>query len=807
MNNQILNSKAGRFYWKVTEYPKILLFIGFLIILSTAIFIPTIVRDTTVDAFIPNEDSVKVYREKVKDIFGLKDPMVIAVINETEKGVFNPKSLKLVYDLTERIKKIEGIDPEKVKSLSTENNIVGTEEGMEINPFFENPLVTQKESDEIRNAVMNFKLFKGSLVSRNGKGTLIVAELLSEYDIRADEVYQELLSLINKMEVGDNKLFVAGEGAVSGFLASYIDSDAQRLNPLAALIITFILLFAFRTLRGIILPNLMVLAAVVTALGTMAAFGVSFYVITNALPILLITIAVADGLHILSEYYEMVVKFPNESQRKIVVRTMLKMYRPVTITSITTISGFIAISISSYMPPMKYFGVFAAIGVMSAMFFALVIIPAGLVLLKPRKSPLIKEQNKSGETQSDFFGQFMSFLGRFVISKPTTVLAIGVGVIIIGIIGITKLEINEDRIKNFQNGEPIVLADHAINENFDGTTYFDIIVETDDYEGLYNPAYLNKIEKLQKYFETLPHVKGSTSIADFIKQMHKAMNADSQEAYHIPDDPDLIAQYFLLYTASADPTDFEEYIDTEYRLANVRIMMNSGLFSDEEYVKKLGEKYILENFNETGLKARMSGRASIDYQTIFQLGKNHFIGVFFSLLAVLLLSMISFRSIVAGLLATVPVSVSILLIYAVMGFLNIYLGLGTSMFAAIAIGVGVDFAVHVIDRFILFVREEKRSLKESFALLYPTTGRALFFNFIAFLLGFGVLITSSVPPLVRFGFLIGVSVSASFLASMTILPALIYFIKPTFLMGRYTYKKVVLSGSVQEELVKISVKK
>ena len=124
---------------------------------------------------------------------------------------------------------------------------------------------------------------------------------------------------------------------------------------------------------------------------------------------------------------------------------------------------------------------------------------------------------------------------------------------------------------------------------------------------------------------------------------------------------------------------------------------------------------------------------------------------------------------------------SLLLIYAVMGFGEIWLGIGTSMFAAISIGVGVDFAVHTIDRLRLLVRDGQQPLKDALRALYPSTGRALLFNFAALALGFSALLTSSVPPLARFGGLVIVSVAASFLASLTFLPAFIYVTRPAFL--------------------------
>lgn len=174
----------------------------------------------------------------------------------------------------------------------------------------------------------------------------------------------------------------------------------------------------------------------------------------------------------------------------------------------------------------------------------------------------------------------------------------------------------------------------------------------------------------------------------------------------------------------------------------------------------------------------------MDYHWIKSLGDHHATSVIISLLLVWAMAAFSLKSVIAGLLTLTPVALSILLIYAVMGFSGIWLGIGTSMFAAITIGLGVDFAVHTVERLVVLIKDKGKSIDEAITELYPSTGRTLFFNFLALAMGFGVLITSEVVPLTRFGTLVAVAVSVSFIASMTLLPALIKVVKPGFLQRK-----------------------
>jgi predicted RND superfamily exporter protein len=766
--------KARKFFSRVVANYKLYLVLSGLLFITAVSFIPTLTKDTRYDAFLPADDPVILYRNQLKETFGLKNPMVIAVVNEN--GVFNKETLTLVHQLSEALKNIDGVDPDQITSLATENNIVGTASGILVESFYEIESLTETKAQQVANAIDDFELYQGSLVSHDKTTTLIVAEMLETYDRKQHEVYNSITELLVKYKKKHHEFHLAGEGAVSGYLIRYIDEDAMKTNPFAAVIIALILIIAYRTIRGVLLPNLMVLASVGISLGAMAAFGVDFFVITNGLPVVLRARALADVIHILGEYYELYAEHPTFTQKELVVETMIKMWRPITITSITTVAGFISIAASSYMPPMSYFGLFGALGVTVALVYALFMMPSALMLLKPQRSKAFKSSK-----EIDGFGKIMIRLGNFVIKHPKAIVIIAIVIIGFGVNGALKLLVNEDRIKNFQATESIVIADELINEKTDGTTYLDIMISTPKEEGLFNPAYLKEIEGLQIYVESLPHVKGSTSIVDFLKKMNQALHENDTTFYTIPVNKELVAQYFLLYSASGDPTDFDNYIDYEYRLTNVRFRMDTGEYIHEKVVLDKVQLYINKHFNTSDLKAIPSGAAAVDVHWIGSLGFNHFLGAGIALLIVLLFAALSFRSAMAGFLTIVPVMISVLFLYTVMGVLDIWLAVGTSMFAAIAIGVGVDFAVHTVDRLKYLMNEENLPVKVAFQEFYKSAGRALLFNFLALALGFSVLMTSSVPPLNQFGFLVAVAVMVSFIGSLTLLPAIILLVKPSFL--------------------------
>ena len=774
------STRSGAFYWWLTGKSTTIVSVAIGVIILGALFLPRLTKDTSAEAFIASEHPAVVYQNTVAQTFGLSDPVILALVHEGPDGIFNPDSLNLVSILTKQLGMIDGVDPERVVSITTENEIAGDESGMTVVPFYDGHVDSLEQAEAIRNRVMGMPLYVGNLVSEDGAATLIVAELLDPK--KGNEVFHAAMQLRDTASVNGDELYVAGEGAVAEHLGEYVDADARRLYPMGCGIIVVILIVAYRTVRGVALPLFVVLSALVVALGTMAAFGVPYYIITSALPTILIAIGVADGIHILGQYYEECISRHGADRRELVVRTMTEMWHPVFYTSITDSAGFLALAAASFMPPMRAFGLFAAVGVLASLTFSLFVLPAILVKMRtPPINALVSIRVARGESGRDRFGRLMGWVGERVIRHPKMILVVSSVVAVSGAIGALQLDVNYRRIDYFHPEEEIHQADAVMNERFNGTNFIDIVIEAEDSEGLFNPVHLARMEGLQSFVEALPNVGGTTSVVDYLKQMNRALNENRPEAYRLPDDENLIAQYFLIYSTSGDPTDFEEEIDYEYRVANIRVAMNSGLYTDIRSVVLATETYIEENFPDDCLTATLAGRSNVTYHWVKGLARSHFMGVAAALLAVWIVGALSFRSGLASLYAVAPVILSTLSIYAVMGLFNIWLGVGTSMFAALGIGISVNFAIHTLDRTLELVRDYHNDLEHALRHLFPSTGRALLFNFACVFFGFGVLLTSQVPPLKSFGILVAVAVAISFIATITLLPAMLLVFRPSFL--------------------------
>lgn len=772
----------GEFYEKLVRYPKSVVFASLVLFALTISFLPQLTKDTRSDAFLAADNPALIYRDKVKEQFGLSDPMVVVIVNHSEKGIYTAETMSLIESLTKQVKALPNIDAERVVSLASESNIEATEEGMLVQAFFDVLPQTHAQLTQLEAAINDFPLLQGSLVSKDGKATVIAMEVLDE--TKVEETYTKLQAIVASVEQSTNiELHIAGEGAIAGYLGSYIDTDAQQLNPIAGLIITLIIIFAFRRLSPGLLGNVIIAASVLMTLSIMAANGTPYFVITNAMPVILIGISVADAIHIFSHYFDLQLKKPEHDKKSLVVETMMDMWRPITLTTITTAAGFLGLYFASYMPPFKYFGLYTALGVSIAWLYSMIFLPAMMALIQPRVSEAFKQAAR--QDRLDFFSRTMLILGRLSLKKPGITILLFASIALLGGYAAMQLQVDENRIGTFHPDEAIVKADQAINTYLNGSNNLNIVIETQNNEDLFLPGNLRKIEALQAYVESLPHVTESISIVDYLKQMNRALNGGDISEYQLPQDKDLTAQYFLIYSASGDPSDFEEEVDYDYRVANIRVTLNDGHFQASKPVIEAIDVYINNEFNDAGIRANLSGRVNLNYHWIKDLGVSHFKGLAFALGLVWLVSALLFKSPLAGIFAMIPVLSSILLVYAAMVLMGISLGIGTSMFASVAIGLGVDFAIHTIDRLKTLYRLHEGNMDQALMALYPTTGRALLFNFLAIACGFGVLISSKVVPLNNFGTIVALAVSMSFLASVTLLPALIKVFKPRFITAEY----------------------
>ncbi len=544
---------------------------------------------------------------------------------------------------------------------------------------------------------------------------------------------------------------------------AYMPQEMNRIQPMIMGLLLLLLFLSFRTPRGVFLPIAVVLMAEIWTMGTMAALGYSIYTITTMLPILILAIGIADAVHFLSRERLLAHHQQYAHRKERLVEVMHELWKPMVMTTVTTGAGFLSM-LATDLLPIRDFGMFAAIGIMYALLITMLFLPAAIMLL-PEKEHHAKRK--------PMFSGYVEWLGQAVLRHPKRIMASFAILIVVSLLGITKLDVNASLVQQFKPGDPVRSADEMLNQHFSGTTSLDVMIDTGRENGLLEPKFLQRLADLQQLIEQDPMVGDTSSIAEFLATMNQALHADDPAWNKVPDSSDMAAQYLLLYSFSGAPDDFETFITGDYRQAHVRINMKS----DET-------KVVAELLQKLQLKTAEWFPAAQGYQvdwagtgfTVLRLSEMIISGqvtsLVISIVAIFLLCWWMFGRLLIAAIAMIPVSLAVTVNYGMMGNIGIPLDIATALTGAMALGIGVDFAIHYLHRY----HEESvagHSYADSVINTNRSVGHAILFNTFVVVGGFLVLLSAALYPQMKLGALIAATMLVCYLATCYLFPVLL----------------------------------
>lgn len=716
--------------------------------------------ETDLDEYMPQEHPAFVYSNQAEEWFNIQDGVIIAI--ENPAGIYNNATLQKVKDLTKKLQKMDEIEKDDVTSLYTADNIIGTELGLDVKPFFKHVPKSEEKLAALRKSVRENEMIYERLVNSDETVTVIIAEIKD--DVFSQEFYHSLLNLAKKYE-GPEKLHVAGRPIVEGTMAYLGPRDMQRMVPIVIAVIIIVLLLVQRSVKAGIFTLLVVIFSVVWTFGLMAAVNIPIYAVSTMIPVMLIAIGVADGIHLYSHLHIFLIENPQADKKTAAFNMLKEMWKPVVMTSITTAVGFISL-LTSEVYPIKYFGVFTAFGVMTAMFFSLLLIPAGILIFG---LPRWKDKNKSGKKNDN---RLLNGLATLVVQHKYITLFTTIAIVALSTFGTTKVWINSSFLDKFEKDSEIVKTDAFINENFGGTSTLNVVLDSNKKDAFKQPKILSAIDRLQSDVDSSLRVVGNSfALTDYLKRMNKVMHADSAKYNVIPDTQELVAQYLLLYEMSGDPENLWKVVDYNYQKANLTfqlksdnsIALNSVIAKIDGHMPKLKKLGVSVNYAGSGYKGLVFTDLILEGQIK---------SLLISLVIVVILLSLMFKKFSAGLIGAVPIMITAIISFGVMGLLNIPLSTTTALLSSIAIGIGIDYAVHFIERYKIYAAETGGQTQTGRKTMQHS-GRAIVFNAIVVIAGFLVLLASVFPPNRALGALVSINMFTSFLGTVTTMYLLI----------------------------------
>ena len=864
---------------KIFKHPALVVGIIALITVFLGLQLPRAELDNNNIRFLPDKNPAKIISEYIDDTFG-GQVMILVGLERPYRTVFEKSFLERIRKFSQAIENVEFI--KSVNSLMSTQYITGDNDSIVVSDLVpEDFSGTDEEITELKRRIASWDLFRGSLVSDDLSATQILITLDA---LTADFTRPEITQSIDKIRkiaqeifTGEAEVYFTGQPILNEVINKSMITDNILLIPLVVIVLLAMLFFSFRRFTFVALPFLTVIMAVVWAIGTAALLGIKLSVITTILPVILVAVGSAYGIHIVTHYMEDTRNMPLsvEEHRSLVLALVRKLIKPVFLAALTTMAGFISFCFTPIIP-MREFGFCAGFGVISAFLVAVLFIPAMFLLRGPR---VLKERHK--EQASGTFNSTVAGIFAGIAEKKVLVLIIAALAVVVSLYGLSRVIIDNAVVEFFQKETDVSRSDRFIREYFGGSKDLNLIVAADTTEELLHPDVLLAVDNLSSYLTThipaVGKVVGFTDIikrinqvfnvgespdglqktvshntadnfgfnddsgfgnfgfgdfgsndtkyveppkqennfditkystadilrfldnaagkspalsgSDLVKELKRLTNYDGMAYYEIPANPKrygketyeelqrLIANYLVLLAGDEDSGYSNDPL--EPTALKIMIQLRTTGSRDSQDVIDIIKEYIDVNFPKN-VRVIIGGGITYEMAVTDLIFNSQLISIFISVLIVFLIIAISNKSMIAGVIGSVPLTLAILCNFAVMGFLGIKLSLGTALISSLAVGIGIDYTIHFIE----FFRHEYQSGEANFLRrTFIGCGKAIIINALSVGAGFGVLAFSQFKIIAELGLLIALNMLITAFVSLTIIPALLMVIKPKFIYG------------------------
>jgi uncharacterized protein len=722
------------------------------IVLAVSILLGFQIRNIKINSDVisslPNDKDAVLLKQIGEQFGGNRIGMVII----DSDNVFTTEILQQVKQITDSISQIEGIS--SVTSLTNAMDIRQTEDGMEIGKLIDDASLpeTAEELEQVRANVLANEMYKGSVVSEDGTATIILFTLFDSADIQtvANEVERKANSVHSS-----GKIYFAGSPMLITSIARLISADLKLLFPIALLVISVVLLLSFRSWRGVVMPLLVCIIAIVWVIGIMALAGFEMSMVSNNIPIVLLAVGSAYAIHVIHRIGQTKSTGTNQA----IATALAGVAIPVILAALTTMAGFLSFIFGSYLKMIRDFGLFTALGTFFALLLSLVFVPAVLAVFPPKLKNEIIGQIKPIR-KSKLNKLILIPLQKLLNTYPKQIIFTWVILTVTAILGTTMIERNVDVRNFFKKGNPTRIAEDIMTEKFGGTKPVFVQFKGD----ILSPKVLNTMLKMQDYMKQSPDIASAQSIADFVLAINSAFGTGN----FIPEDKETIEQLWFLLDGNEN---LQKFITPEFDEA---VIISKFISSDNQSVKVFAgrmQKFINEHADES-CRIEITGMPFIEATMDQSLINSQIGSVLIAVLFVIVIVGLILRSLISGVYAAIPIVASIIILFGFMGFTGIPLNIATVLVASITMGIGIDYSIHVISHFRSGIRKGE-TVKEALSETIEISGKAIIINVFSVSAGFLVLLFSEMVPLEYFGLLISLSMFGAGLGALTLLPAIL----------------------------------
>ena len=751
----------------------------FIVLLAVSFLLGMNIRgvDLKVDteSMVPRDDPViQDLIETVED-FGSQDMMMIAI----KAPVYSKDTLAKVQRIGEQLSDLPGVD--SVVTPLDVQVIRGDEFGLEISPVAYGAPETAEEIEEFRKALKDSP--QGSaMVSEDGDALAIFITLEPGVvaSLESQDLARDIETIAFSEKAPGEEIYVVGEAYLGYVATNNMLRDLKILFPLSLVVVIAILYISFGSMFDVAALIITILMSLACTIGLMAVLGYDITIVSMILPIILVSMGSAAGIHILNRFHEESGK--GRSPEEAVKQVIHELTGPVAMTSLTTAVGFASFA-TSFISPVRVFGIFAAAGIMINFLITLTCVPS-LLLLRSRKNNGRARINRVFLEKRDdrpVLSRFLESASTTVVTQPHRVIFAVVAVTLIFAAGIPGLDVETNWMQYFRQDSHAVMGTRLVEELFGGTYSLSVLVDTGEYDGVKEPDVLERMARLQDRMGEVDKLSYPSSVAELVRNINKAFNADDPAYYSIPATREAVAQELLLFTMqggsgldSMVSYDFQKAL-VSARAANVPTSELGDIIDEVEAIAD-------EEFRGTGINTRVVGLPKVMLRMMEKFMDDQTRSLIFSAVGVWLVVFAISRSAIIAFLCLIPLSVTILINFGFMAYMKIPLDVVTIMISGISIGIGIDYSIHLTSRYRYELRNGKGQ-KDALKATITSTGRGIFFNAFTLMLGFGLLVLSTFRAISVFGMLVAGTMFTSGAGALILLPAVLRLIDPRYIRG------------------------
>ncbi len=763
--------------------------------------------DTSNEGFLRADDPVLLDYNRFREQFGREEMLLIALRSE---DIF---SAPFLQQLTRFHRDLESHVPhlDEVTSLVNVRYTVGQESELLVEDLLQAFPQSDAGRAELRQAALNHPFYRDLLISADGGMTLVVIEtrafstteqgfdpLLEGFDEdeaaleptvvesprtfltdqENSEVVAAVMALVTQYREQGMAIEVAGSPLVMEVLKRSMQSDMKRFTLSMVGIIFLFLFLLFRRFSGVLFPLLVVIFSLLATIASMALSGVPLKLPTQILPSFILAVGIGDSVHILSIFYR---RYDHTGQRLEAIRYALgHSGLAVVMTSLTTAAGLFSFS-AAELGAVAELGTFGALGVLLAMLYSLLLLPL-LLAIVPVRGRFIQEQQSDadGTTHSQWLDRLLDRMVYFSTHHANVVVFTALILFVVAVAGITQLQFKHDVMKWFPDHSPVRMATEQLDRDLNGTISVELLIDSGEQEGLYDPALIGSLATLQDGLESLGSgahqltAGKRISVVDVLRETHQALNENRADHYRVPESRQLLAQELLLFENSGSD-DLENLVDA--RLQTARMTLRLPWRDAGTYTSLVAE--VEERFTRAfeGLaEVRITGLMMIFARTLdammTTMAQSYTIAAFvITAMMVLLVGHLRL-----GLISMIPNLLPITIVLGVMGLMQLPLDAFTMLIGSIALGLAVDDTVHFMHNFQRYYRMSGGDTVEAITHTLHTSGRAMVVTTIVLSFGFFIFMASEMNNLLNFGGLTGLAIVLALLADLLLAPALMALI-------------------------------